>query len=63
MLLIPAFRRLRQEDCCKFSAFRQKQLREHPEGTTEAGQRAKEVDLSTVTEMQVGEMLRGAWGG
>jgi hypothetical protein len=45
MLLIPAFRRLRQEDCYKFSAFRQKLLREHPEGAAEAGQRAKETDF------------------
>lgn len=45
MLLIPAFRMLRQEDCCKFSAFRQKLLREHPEGTAEAGQRAEGADL------------------
>lgn len=56
MLIIPAFRRLRQEDCSKFFAFRQKLLREHPEGLAEAGQRAKETDFilerSMVTEAQ-----------
>lgn len=48
MLLIPEFRRLRQEDCCKFSAFRQKLLKGHPAGgggVAEAGLRAKEADF------------------